>query len=91
MDSSVGILHNMGSGNWLVLIWRLMATIALGLGQFQRFLSCDLGAGFHKLHRNIKTSNRAFPGGSVVKNPPVKAGDVHSIPCLQTPHIPRGN
>ena len=63
VDSSVGILHNMGSGNWLVLIWRLMGTIALGLGQFQRFLSCDLGAAFHKLPLNIKTSKRAFPGG----------------------------
>ena len=30
MDGSVGILHNMGSGNWLVLIWRLMANIAFG-------------------------------------------------------------
>ena len=85
MDGSVGILHNMGSGNWLVLIWRLMATIALGLGQFQRFLSCDLGAGFHKLHLSIKTSNRAFPGGSVVQNLPVKAGEWVQFPVCKDP------
>ena len=24
-----------------------MATVAMGLGQFQRFLSCDLGTGLH--------------------------------------------
>lgn len=41
----VRILPNMGSGKWLVYIWRLMATVALGLGQFGRFLPCDLGIG----------------------------------------------
>ena len=43
----VGILPNMGSRNWLVQIQRPMATVAMGLGQFQRLLSCDVGAGFH--------------------------------------------
>ena len=43
----VGILPNMGSGNWPVLIQRLMATVVMGLGQFQRILSRDLGTGFH--------------------------------------------
>ena len=28
---------------------RLMATVAMGLGQFQRFSSCDLGTGLHSL------------------------------------------
>ena len=27
--------------------FRLMATVAVGLGQFQRFLSCDLSTGLH--------------------------------------------
>ena len=40
MDNRVGILPNMGSGNW-----RVMATVSMGLGKFQRFLSCDLGIG----------------------------------------------
>ena len=43
----VGILPNMGSGNRPVLIWRLMATVVMGLGQFQRILACDLGIGLH--------------------------------------------
>ena len=32
-------------------------------------------------------SLRAFPGGSVVKNPPAKAGDTGSIPDLGRPHV----
>ena len=28
--------------------------------------------------------NKGFPGGSVVKNPPAKAGDKGSIPCTHT-------
>ena len=43
----VGILPNMGSGTWPVLIQRLMATAVMGLGQFQGILSHDLGTGFH--------------------------------------------
>ena len=42
IGNRVGILPNMGSGNW-----RVVATVAMGLGQFQRFLSWELGAGFH--------------------------------------------
>ena len=33
------------------------------------------------VHRKRETE-RAFPGGSVVKNPPVNAGDLGSIPGL---------
>ena len=51
----VGILPDMGSGNWLVWIQRLMATVAMGFGQFQRFLSCDLGTGLHKIYCNSYT------------------------------------
>ena len=43
----VGILPNMESGNRPVLIRRLMATVVMGLGQFQRILACDLGTGLH--------------------------------------------
>ena len=51
----VGILADMGSGNCLVWIQRLMATVAMGLGQFQRFLSCDPDTGLHKTHCNSYT------------------------------------
>ena len=37
------LANNQGSGNWPVWIWRLVATVAMGLGQFQRLLSCDPG------------------------------------------------
>ena len=32
-----------------------------------------------------------FPGGSVVKNPPAKAGDMGSIPDLGRLHMPQSN
>ena len=32
-----------------------------------------------------------FSGGSVVKNPPAKAGDTGSIPDLEGSHVPQGN
>ena len=47
VGTRVGILPSMGSGDWPVWIRRLMATVAMGLGQFQRFLSHDLGTGLH--------------------------------------------
>ena len=47
VDSRVGILYNMKSGNWPVLIQKLMATVAIGLGQVQRILSCALCKGLH--------------------------------------------
>ena len=47
LGNRVVILPNMGSGNWPVLIRRLMATVVMGLGQFQRLLSRDLGTGLH--------------------------------------------
>jgi len=31
-----------------------MATVAMGLGQFQRFQSCDLGIGLHKRGKGRK-------------------------------------
>ena len=35
---------------------------------------------FQLLFRNKNTQERGFPGGSVVNNPPVNAGDTGSIP-----------
>ena len=32
-----------------------------------------------------------FPGGAVVKNPPVNVGDMGSIPDLGRSHMPWGN
>ena len=66
MGNRVDILPNMGSGNWSVYIQRLMATIAMGLGQFQRFLSCDLDTGLHtcglgsRLHSWCHCSSLSF-------------------------------
>ena len=37
----------------------------------------------------IKSSIKDFPGGSVVRNPPAKAGDLASIPGPRRFHIPR--
>ena len=34
-----------------------MATVAIGLGQFQRFLSCDLGTGLHTCNLGIGLHN----------------------------------
>ena len=31
-----------------------MATVAMGLGQLQRFLSCDVGVGFHTCDLGIE-------------------------------------
>ena len=40
----------------------------------------------------IKKSAKGFPGGSVVKNPPAKAGDMGLIPGLErSPGIGNGN
>ena len=35
--------------------------------------------------------NGDFPGGAVVKNPPVNAGDTGSIPGPGRSHMPRSN
>ena len=40
----------------------------------------------------LKTSElKGFPGGPMVKNPPVNAGDTGSIPSPGRFHLPRGN
>ena len=41
-------------------------------------------------HRS-KCQRRGFPGGAVVKNPPVNAGDPGSSPGLGRSHMPRSN
>ena len=38
-----------------------------------------------------KSNARDFPGGTVVKNPPAKAGDTGSIPGLGRSRMPRSN
>ena len=63
----MSILPNMGSENWPVWIWKLVATVAMGLGQFQRFLPCDLGTG---LHTHIPL---ASPLGFLTTGPPGKS------------------
>ena len=39
----------------------------------------------------IKIPMAAFPGGTVVKNPPANAGDMGSIPGPGRSHMPRSN
>ena len=34
---------------------------------------------------------QGFPGGSVVKNPPVSAGDMGSLPGLGGSHMPQSH
>ena len=38
-----------------------------------------------------KSTNRDFPGGTVVKNPPANAGDTGSSPGPERSHMPRSN
>ena len=41
-----------------------MATVAVGLGQFQRFLSCDIGTGLHTCYLGMKSEtevSQPFP------------------------------
>ena len=39
----------------------------------------------------IKKTNKGFPGGTVVKNPPANAGDTVSPPGLGRSHMPQSN
>ena len=45
----------------------------------------------HLIQPNIKKTNKDFPGGTVVKNLPVNAGDTGSIPGLGRSHILRSS
>ena len=40
---------------------------------------------------DIKGISKDFPGGAVVKNPPVNAGDMGSSPGLGRSHMPWSN
>ena len=39
----------------------------------------------------VKATDRDFPGGAVVKNPPANAGDTGSSPGPGGSHMPRSN
>ena len=43
------------------------------------------------LDHSFKNMDRDFPGGAVVKNPPVNAGDMGSIPGPGRSHMPWSN
>ena len=45
----------------------------------------------HLLNKYLSNNSRDFPGGSVVMNPSVNAGDTSSIPGLRRFHMPQGN
>lgn len=60
----------MGSGNWPVQIQRLIATVAMRLGQFLRFLSCDLGIRLHTCDLDVglhKLVEKAYPSSLTSK------------------------
>ena len=40
---------------------------------------------------SFKNSEKDFPGGTVVKNPPANAGDTGSSPGPGRSHMPRSN
>ena len=40
---------------------------------------------------NVKSEEKDFSGGTVVKNPPANAGDTGSGPGLGRSHMPRSN
>ena len=42
-------------------------------------------------NQSIRITKRDFPGGAVVKNPPVNEGDTGSIPGRGRSHMPRSN
>ena len=43
------------------------------------------------LNKAFKKRSRGLPGGSLVNNPPAKAGDTGSIPDLGRSHMLQGN
>ena len=56
------------------------------------YLIKDLYLGYIKTSSNsVKNTNKDFPGGAVVRNPPAKAGDTGSSPGLGGSHMPRSN
>ena len=46
---------------------------------------------FISIRSNLKIHTGDFPGGTVVKNPPVDAGDTGSIPSPGRSHMPWSN
>ena len=45
----------------------------------------------NNLYGNTKDSEKDFPGGPMVKNPPAKAGNTGSIPGQERFHVPWSN
>ena len=56
-------------------------------------ISINTEKAFDKIQHTfmIKTLNKGFPGGTVVKNTPANAGDMGSSPGPGRSHKPRGN
>ena len=66
-----------------------MATVAIGLGQFQRFLSCDLGTGLHTFGIGLHSMHVYHLYTDIFPSPRTKLcsikGDIASIEniCLK--------
>ena len=69
------ILPNTGLRNWAVRAQRIMATAAMGLGQFQRFLSCDHGTGLHTCDLGIVVHKRDIFIYPLIDNPSYNFSD----------------
>ena len=54
-------------------------------------LPCENPQAWGALNREFKNTLSGFPGNSVVKNPPAKAGDTGSIPGLGRSHMPESS
>ena len=57
----------------------------------QSNIICNVISGISQITVPIENVAEDFPGGLVVKNLPVNAGDMGSIPGLGRSHMPQGN
>ena len=68
------------------MVWQLRFSSFTALGP-DTIPGCELRS--HELLLVAKyEKNKGFPGGSVVKNPPINAGDTGSIPGSGRTHVP---
>ena len=77
----MGTLPNLEAENWLVSIQRLMATVAIGLGQFQRFLTSDFGTGLHTCDLGIGLHSTHCMDALVSLSTDLGSGEAHCPLC----------
>ena len=62
-----------------------MATVAMGFGQFQRFLCCDLGAGLHNFQLRVSETCDLQSHPAWVRIPAVA---LNKSPYCSDPQVP---